>query len=104
VGSLSSLPWLALSQRRSPIAPQDRADGPEKNADKEEGRGNKSVIVIVGFLGEEKSLSRQRQDRDRIRKSSYQRNGGIAIDDMRMAAHDPRKHPANNFNVLPGEY
>lgn len=78
------------------FTPQDRADCPGNNAEDKEGHSHKGVIVSKDFLGEEKSPSRQRQAREKTRNSSNLRNGDIAIDDMRMAAHDPRKHPAGN--------
>jgi len=74
------------------FTPQDRADYPGKNADEEEGYGNKSVIVSKDFLGEEKSQSRQRQGREESRDKSQSCNGGRAADGRWMPAYITCKH------------
>jgi hypothetical protein len=53
-----------LCHSGGPITPQDRADGPEKDAEDQEGCSNKNVIVNKDSLGEEKSQSRQMQGRE----------------------------------------
>ena len=78
-----------LCHSKCPRTPQDRACGPGKDAEDEEGYGNKGVIVNKDSLGDEKSQSPQRQGREKTRNRSHPRNGSSAIDDMRMAAHDP---------------
>ena len=85
-----------LCHSEGPIAPQDRANSPRRDAEDEEGCSNKGVIINKDSLGDEKSQSRQRQDREKTRNSSHLHNGNSAIDDMRMAAHDQRKHPSAN--------
>ena len=92
-----------LCHSGGPITPQDRADGPGKDAEDQEGCSNKNVIVNKDSLGEEKSQSRQRQGREPPPNSSQLRNGDSSIDDMRMALHVPRTYLANVFNVLAGE-